>query len=106
MAEFKPHWADKLELTIDRHEYQKLLDKPTKQVKQMKKKQNRKYKEFTIQKKKYLHLNSQRKNDVRKNYGDPRMLFKVHKWKAQISIDDIIYKLLNIQMKKNKLINS
>ena len=44
MAEFKPHWADKLELTIDRHEYQKLLDKPTKQVKQMKKKQNRKYK--------------------------------------------------------------
>ena len=34
MAEFKPHWADKLELTIDRHEYQKLLDKPTKQVKQ------------------------------------------------------------------------
>ena len=35
MAEFKPHWADKLELTIDRHEYQKLLDKPTKQVKQI-----------------------------------------------------------------------
>ena len=36
MAEFKPHWADKLELTIDRHEYQKLLDKPTKQVKHWK----------------------------------------------------------------------
>ena len=67
MTEFEPHWADKLVLTIDRHEYKKLLDKPTKQVNQMKKKQIRKYRQFEAQKKTHNRLNRQRKLDVLDN---------------------------------------
>ena len=100
MAEFKPHWADKLELTIDRHEYQKLLDKPTKQVKQMKKKQNRKYKEFTIQKKKYLHLNSQRKNDVRQKIAKGRIPFDLQRFKYDINSQISVFVDLTL-FKKN-----
>jgi len=54
-----------------------------------------------------IDKNLKRKNDVSKNYGDPRLLFKVHNWKAEISIDEIICKLLNQQMKqKSKLISN
>ena len=46
-----------------------------------------------------IDKNLQRKNDVTKNYGDPQILFEIHKWRAQIDIDKIIEKLL-IQKKK------
>ena len=42
----------------------------------------------------------QRKNDVTRNYGDPQMLFEIHKWKAKITIDKIIERLLNQKLKE------
>ena len=44
--------------------------------------------------------NLQRKNDVNINYGDPKILFEIHKWKAQIHIDQIIEKLLKQKIKE------
>ena len=45
----------------------------------------------------------QRKNDVTRNYGDPQMLFEIHKWKAKITIDKIIERLLNQKLKEYSL---
>ena len=45
----------------------------------------------------------QRKNDVTRNYGDPKMLYEIHKWKAEINIDKIIEKLLNQKIKEKSL---
>ena len=42
----------------------------------------------------------QRKNDVTRNYGDPQMLYEIHKWKAKITIDKIIERLLNQKLKE------
>ena len=84
MTEFEPHWADKLVLTIDRHEYKKLLDKPTKQVNQMKKKQIRKYRQFEAQKKTHNRLNRQRKLDIEKQIAKGRRPFDLQRFEHDI----------------------
>jgi hypothetical protein len=84
MTEFEAHWADKLVLTIDRHEYKKLLDRPTKQVKQMKKKQTRKYRQFEAQKKMYNKLNRQRKLDIETKIAKGRRPFDLQRFEHDI----------------------
>ena len=66
MVEFEPHWADKLDLTIDREEYRNLLKRPSRHVKRMQRKQDRKYKEHEEYKQKYYKLNQQRADDIHK----------------------------------------
>ena len=85
MVEFEPHWADKLDLTIDREEYRKLLKRPSRHVKRMQRKQDRKYKEHEEYKQKYYKLNQQRADDIHKKIARGRKAFDMQRFDFDMS---------------------
>ena len=85
MVEFEPHWADKLDLTIDREEYRNLLKRPSRHVKRMQRKQDRKYKEHEEYKQKYYKLNRQRADDIQKKIARGRKAFDMQRFDFDMS---------------------
>ena len=85
MVEFEPHWADKLDLTIDREQYRKLLKRPSRHVKRMQRKQIRKYKDHEEYKQKYYVLKRQRADDIQKKITKGRQPFDLQRFNFDMS---------------------
>ena len=85
MVEFEPHWADKLDLTIDREEYRNLLKRPSRHVKRMQRKQIRKYKDHEEYKQKYYVLKQQRADDIQKKITKGRQPFDLQRFNFDMS---------------------
>ena len=85
MVEFEPHWADKLDPTIDREQYRKLLKRPSKHVKRMQRKQIRKYKDHEEYKQKYYVLKRQRAGDIQKKITKGRQPFDLQRFNFDMS---------------------